>query len=197
MTKPKILRLSSKIPLLCAIALLLAMAGCGGGGGAGGGAELPSNAGQLLPESANLGGEQPLQDEGTAEPVEEVTATTGVQIVYASPEQQDRIDGDYIDSQWVKMQECLNITAHTPKVNVVSDRISPLTADDDVVRYIDGSVLATATVTSTDATIQILEADFDGSLGVKGSSLRSIFGRYLWFSANLPERDYQYECANS
>lgn len=197
MTKPKILRLSSKTPMFCAAALLLAMVGCGGGGGAGGGTELPSNVGQVLPESANLGSEQPSDDPGATLPVEVITAATGVQIIYADPEQQNRIDGNYIDSQWVKMQECLNITAHTPKVNIVSDRITPLTTDDDVVRYIDGSVLATSTVTSTDATIQILEADFDGSLGVKGGSLRSIFGRYLWFSASLPERDYQYDCANS
>lgn len=191
MTQPKILRLSSKIPMLCATALLLAMVGCGGGG-----TDLPLNAGQILPESSDLGGEQPSEDAVTAQPVEQITAATGVQIVYTDPEQQSRIDGDYIDSQWVHMQTCLQITAQTPTVNVVSDRITPLTADDDVVRYIDGSVLATATVTSTDTTIQIAEADFDGSLGAKGGNLRSIFGRYLWFSANLPERDYQYDCAS-
>jgi len=118
-----------------------------------------------------------------------------VQIVYADPALQSSVDGDYIDSQWVQMQTCLQITAQTPTVNVMSERITPLSADDDVIRYIDGSILATSTVTDTAVTIQVTEADFDGSLGDKGGNLRAIFGRYLWFSANLPERDYRYDCA--
>ncbi|MEE9335240.1 MAG: hypothetical protein V3U65_14220 [Granulosicoccaceae bacterium] len=189
MTQLNNLRLSSKLQMLTATVLLLTAVGCGGG------TDLPPTSGQTLPESPSLGGEQPSDDPDIAKPVEQITAATGVQIVYANPEQQSNIDGDYIDSQWVQMQTCLQITAQTPTVNVVSGRITPLTADDDVLRYVDGSVLATATVTSTDTTIQITEADFDGSLGANGNNLRSIFGRYLWFSASLPERDYQYECA--
>ena len=189
MTQPNIL--SSKLQILTATALLLAIVGCGGGGST----NLPETTGQILPES-NLTGDQPSEDPGTVQAVEQITAATGVQIVFADPEQQNSIDGDYIDSQWVKMQTCLQITAQTPTVNVISGRVTPITADDDVIRYIDGSILATATVTDTGTTIQVTEADFDGSLGAKGGNLRSIFGRYLWFSASLPERDYKYDCAN-
>ncbi len=188
MTQPKKLRLSSKLQLLTATALLVTVVGCGGG------TDIPNATGQTLPESTNLATERPSEDE--VKPVEQITAATGVQIVYSDPELQNTIDADYIDSQWVKMQTCLQITAHTPTVNVVSDRVTPLTADDDVIRYIDGSILATSTVTDTGTTVQVTAADFDGSLGPIGGSLRSIFGRYLWFSANLPERDYQYDCAN-
>ena len=190
MTQPNNFCLSSKLQLLTATALLLAMMGCGGGG-----TDVPAATGQTLPESANLAVEQPTEDDPNAKPVELITAATGVQIVYANPTLQSSIDGDYIDSQWVHMQTCLQITAQTPTVNIVSDRVTPLTADDDVIRYIDGSILATSTVTDTGTTIQVTEADFDGSLGAKGGNLRSIFGRYLWFSASLPERDYPYDCA--
>lgn len=191
MTQPIDLTTNSKFQMLSAGALLLAMVGCGGGG-----TDVAQNIGQTLPESNAIGSSQPQEDEGTAKPVEQITAATGVQITFADEAQKDSIGGDYIESQWVQMQTCLQITALTPAVRVVSDRITPLTSDDDVLRFIDGSVLATATVTSTDATIQITEADFDGSLGAKGNNLRSIIGRYLWFSASLPERDYPYHCAN-
>ncbi len=163
-----------------------------------GGTDLPPTeepvAGLVLPESA-IGSN--FQEDPTAqEPVAEITAATGVQIEFASEQQQSSIGGGYIEEQWIAMQTCLQITATNPKVMVQSGRISTLSDDDDVLRFIDGSITATASVDSSSATIQITEADFDGSIGTKGSYLRSILGRYLWFSASLPERDYPFHCAN-
>ena len=191
MTQPIDLTTNSKFQMLSAGALLLAMVGCGGGG-----TDVAQNIGQTLPESNAIGSSQPQEDEGTAKPVEQITAATGVQITFADEAQKDSIGGDYIESQWVQMQTCLQITAQTPAVRVVSDRITPLTSDDDVLRFIDGSVLATATVTSTDATIQITEADFDGSLGPRATTFAPLSVVISGFSASLPERDYPYHCAN-
>ena len=154
-----------------------------------------SSASQLLPES-NIGSNNQVQeDPGAAQPVALITAATGVQIAFADEDQQARVDGDYVEAQWVKMQTCLQINAMTPKVLIMSEQLSPLSETDDVLRFIDGSITATATVDASSATIQVTEADFDGSIGVKGNYLRSILGRYLWFSAGLPERDYPYDCA--
>jgi len=183
------LNTQSTLLTLTAGALLLSLVACGGGGGT------DVKTGAALPESSAIGSNQPVADD-SSKPVEQITAATGVAIIFADDTQQNDIGGDYIEQQWVHMQNCLQITAQTPTVQVLSERISPITADDDVLRYIDGTVLATATVTSTDVTIQVTEADFDGSLGAKGDSLRSIMGRYLWFSASLPERDYSHNCAN-
>jgi len=150
-----------------------------------------------LPESSAIGSGLPASDDpNKPKPIEQITAATGVAIVFADDTQQNTIGSDYIEQQWVQMQTCLQITAQTPTVKVLAERISPLSVEDDVLRYIDGTVLATATVTSTDVTIQVTQADFDESLGSKGENLRSIMGRYLWFSANLPERDYDYTCAS-
>jgi len=102
---------------------------------------------------------------------------------------------EFIEAQWLHMQTCLQVSAVEPSVTVVEDKIVPLTPNDDVVRHIDGQIQASANVTDTGASIQIRSADFDGSIGKPGSYLRSIMGRYLWFSNDLPERDYEFECA--
>lgn len=179
---------------LTATFIALSLASCGGG------TDVPQSSGelygQLLPES-DIGANNQLQeDPGTTPVVTQITAATGVQIQFADEDQQQRLGSEYIETQWVNMQTCLQITALTPKVLVLSERISPLSETDDVLRFIDGSITATATVDDSSATIQVTEADFDGSIGVKGNYLRSIMGRYLWFSAGLPERDYPYDCAN-
>ncbi len=194
MIKPKAEMKTVIFRCLTVVVTTLSLASCGGG------TDLPQStdelSSQLLPES-DIGSNNQLQeDPGTAQVVNEITAATGVQIQFADENQQARLGSDYIEAQWVKMQTCLQITALTPKVLVLSERISPLSETDDVLRFIDGSITATATVDNSSATIQVTEADFDGSIGVKGNYLRSIMGRYLWFSADLPERDYPYDCAN-
>lgn len=102
---------------------------------------------------------------------------------------------EFIEAQWLHMQTCLNVSAQEPVVTVVEDKITPLSSNDDVVRHIDGQIQASANVSDTAASIQVRSADFDGSLGKPGLYLRSIMGRYLWFSNNLAERDYEFGCA--
>ncbi len=126
----------------------------------------------------------------------EIMANSGLQISSNRPLDDGSSDApDFTERQWVHMQNCLGITAVAPEVEIVSGRISAESQEDDAVRYIDGSIVATAHVSDTGAVIQISEGDFDGSLGTPGSFLRSIMGRYLWFSAELAERDYPFECA--
>jgi len=104
--------------------------------------------------------------------------------------------GDYIEAQWLHMQTCLKLSAQEPSVSVVEGKIQTVDASDDVVRHIDGQVQASVHINDTSAAIQVRSADFDGSLGKQGSYLRSIMGRYLWLTSNMPERDYPYDCAD-
>ena len=124
----------------------------------------------------------------------EVTADTGLQVVYTEQSQIDRISALDIEAHWVQMQACLELVTSPPVVIITSDFVQPFTAIDDVIRDIQGSPIASSSVRD-DPIIQIIEADFDGSLGTAGFNLRSIMGRLLWLSAGLAERNYRYECA--
>lgn len=104
-------------------------------------------------------------------------------------------NNEFIVTQWLDMQNCLQVSAVEPLVTVVEGRLTPLTTNDDVVRHIDGVIQASSNVTDIGATIQVRAADFDGSLGAPGFYLRSIMGRYLWLSNGFAERDYPHECA--
>ena len=124
-------------------------------------------------------------------------ADTGLQVGYIRANLQDSIDELYIEEQWTQMQSCLQVTAASPLIIVVSGFAAALTPNDDVLHHIDGSTTATSSRSDTGSIIQITAADFDGSLGIAGFNLRSIMGRYLWLAAGLEERDYPYQCARS
>jgi len=123
-------------------------------------------------------------------------ADTGLQIGFVTGLSSDSVDVNFIEASWTRMQSCLNVTAVSPLVIVSDSPVVPTSSADDVLFQIDGSIAATSTQFASGATIQIGIADLDGSLNRVGFNLRSIMGRYLWSSANLPERDYPHSCAS-
>ncbi len=149
----------------------------------------------VLPISADPAGslarpEQLPNDPGLAETM----ADSGLQVTFATAVQRQTIDPLYIEQQWLQMQTCLGVTAAPPMVSVMQGAVVPIAATDDVVRYIDGSIVATASVGVSSTQLQISDADFDGSIGPVGQNLRSIMARHLWLFAGLAERDYPHEC---
>jgi len=142
---------------------------------------------------------QPLSDDPTdLGNLSSVTtfADTGLRLGFAGGVTVESIDASMVETYWTHMQTCLNVVAIAPLVIVTDEAIEPLSNSDDVIHYIDGSITATATRYTTGATIQISVHDLDGTLGRIGFNLRSIMGRYLWTSSNLPERDYPHSCAS-
>jgi len=123
-------------------------------------------------------------------------ANTGLRIGYTAVDQLTGIDVNYIEQQWQHMQRCTGQVAVAPFIVITELSVEPLTLDDDVIFNIDGIPAASASAGLV-PTIQIREADFDGSLGNVGFNLRSILGRYLWLSADLAERDYPFPCART
>jgi len=173
---------------LCFVGLLSA---CGGSGG-GADPQQPQSDAIIQGNDSGPVAEAPAPvDTGTAE----FTPSLGnnIEIAYADPTQPS--NNEFIEAQWLHMQNCLQVSAQEPVVTVVEDKITPVTSNDDVVRHIDGQIQASSNVSETDASIQVRSADFDGSLGKPGLYLRSIMGRYLWFANDLAERDYEFECA--
>jgi hypothetical protein len=124
----------------------------------------------------------------------EVLATTGLQVAYTAALQREKAPSLLVESQWIAMQSCLGQVAVAPVVIVRDTAVQPFTASDDVIHNIEGIPVASASM-RTVPVVQILIADFDGSLGSPGFNLRSIMGRLLWLSAGLAERDYPYNCA--
>lgn len=124
----------------------------------------------------------------------DIRADTGLQIAYTREGQAAVVPGALVEEQWVYMQTCLGQQSNPPLVVVREGAVFPFTETDDVIFNIDGIPVASASLRAV-SVIQIQEADFDGSLGSPGFNLRSIMGRLLWLSANLPERDYPFNCA--
>ncbi len=124
----------------------------------------------------------------------EIRADTGLQIAYTREGQDAVVPGSLVEEQWVYMQTCVGQQSAPPLVVVRDGAVVPFTETDDVIYNIDGIPVASSSLRDV-SVIQIQEADFDGSLGSPGFNLRSIMGRLLWLSANLPERDYPFNCA--
>ena len=124
----------------------------------------------------------------------EIRADTGLQIAYTREGQDAVAPGSLIEEQWVYMQNCVGQQSAPPLVVVRDGAVVPFTETDDVIFNIEGIPVASASLRDV-SVIQIQEADFDGSLGSPGFNLRSIMGRLLWLTANLPERDYPFNCA--
>jgi len=141
--------------------------------------------------------DQPQSDAPITTGTAEFTPTPGNGLDIAFADGSAGTDNSaFIEAQWMHMQTCLQVSAQEPVVSVVQDRIAPLDSNDDVIRHIDGQILASSHVDDSSAAIQVRAQDFDGSFGEPGNALRSILGRYLWLANNLDERDYPYECAN-
>jgi len=128
-------------------------------------------------------------------------ANSGLQISYTSHELRASAPAMVIEKQWVFMQSCLEQNNVAPLVLVREGPVEPFTAADDVVRNENimaleiNSVPIASASTLYGSVIQVSVTDFDGSLGTPAFNLRSIMGRHLWLSANLPERDYPFDCA--
>lgn len=123
-------------------------------------------------------------------------ADTGIRIGFKGDIQADSVDALFIESSWTDMQTCLGVVGMAPMVIISSDTIVPLSNADDVLFHFDGSITATSTAFATGVTVQVSELDLNGAFNRIGFNLRSIMGRYLWASANLPERDYPHSCAS-
>ena len=124
------------------------------------------------------------------------TANTGLRVGFAIGLDPDTVDISLVEDSWTGMQNCLKVVAASPLVVVSNGPVLPMSSTDDILFHIDGSITATSTRFLSGATIQVDVADLDGSLNQIGFNLRSIIGRYLWASANLPERDYPHSCAS-
>lgn len=127
--------------------------------------------------------------------VQSVTlSNTGLQVAYTLNTQIVEVPARLIEAQWEHMQSCLELVNVPPIVVVQEDAVNPFTASDDVIFGRVGTPNASSSRRDVPV-IQVLAADFDGSLGNPGFNLRSIMGRLLWLSAGLAERDYPFECA--
>ena len=143
---------------------------------------------------------QQLEDEpGLLAEIPEVFASqtladSGLQVVYTHSDQVTKIPALVIEKQWLFMQACLAQVAPAPVVVVMDGPVTPFTSEDDVIHSIEGIPIASASIL-LNAVLQVWDIDFDGFVGKPAFNLRSIMGRYLWLSANLPERDYPFFCA--
>ena len=162
---------------------------CGGSGSDNGTSEQPLSDATAQGLATGPIAEDPVTAEFTPTPGD------GLDPIYSDPGLAIESNNEFIVAQWLHMQNCMQVSAVEPEVTVVDEKITPLSATDDVVRHIDGMIQASSNVTDTGASIQIRAADFDGSLGKPGLYLRSIMGRYLWLANGYAERDYPYECA--
>ncbi len=124
----------------------------------------------------------------------ETLPNTGLEVGFTTGLQRDWIDPTLIEAEWLHMQSCTGVSAASPLIVVVEGEAVPLNSGDDVIRYIDGRTVASSSRTLDGPVLQVVEDDFDGSLGAAGFNLRAIMGRYLWLGANLAERDYPFEC---
>lgn len=188
----KLNRTKSMSRFALSLCFVAALSACGGGGGSGG-----VESQQPLSDATVQGiNSNPITAANPGTP--EFTPSLGIalDVVINDPGLAVESSNDFIVAQWVHMQDCLQVSAQEPSVSVVEGKITPLTPNDDVVRFIDGQIQASSNVTDTNVTVQVRSADFDGSLGEPGFYLRSIMGRYLWLSNGLPERDYPHECAS-
>ena len=127
--------------------------------------------------------------------VQSVTlSNTGLQVAYTRNTQIAEVPARLIEVQWEHMQSCLELVNVPPIVVLQQDVVNPFTANDDVIFSRVGAPNASSSRRDVPV-IQVLAADFDGSLGNPGFNLRSIMGRLLWLSAGLAERDYPFDCA--
>lgn len=128
-------------------------------------------------------------------------ADSGLQISYTEKLLMARAPATLIEQQWLFMQKCVQQVSVAPLVLVREGPAIPFTQADDVVRNETITALEITSVPIASAStlygpvIQVSVDDFDGSLGTPAFNLRSIMGRHLWLSANLPERDYPFDCA--
>lgn len=128
-------------------------------------------------------------------------ADSGLQISYTKKSLMVMAPVGVIETQWVYMQSCVEQVSVPPVVLVREGPAVPFTQADDVVRNETITALEITSVPIASAStlygpvIQVSVDDFDGSLGTPAFNLRSIMGRHLWLSANLPERDYPFDCA--
>lgn len=192
----------------------VALSACGGGGGSA--PENPINGGEpgaeLLPDDQP--GTEPLPkvlellaaEKDLVAPVPQIAYTrtmadSGVQISYTQEILLPQAPPVSIETQWDYMQDCVQQSAIAPLIIVREGLAEPFTRADDVVRneQISDTEITSVPIASAStlhgAVIQISVTDFDGSLGTPLFNLRSILGRHLWLSNDLPERDYPFACA--
>jgi hypothetical protein len=146
----------------------------------------------------NVSSDLPFSDPTSLDNLGEVVtmADTGIRITSDPDHPLSRVELEFIQTSWTYMQSCLNVVATAPLVIVSNTPPKPNSSQDDVLYHIDGTITATATLYSSGATVQLNVIDLDGTLSRVGFNLRSIFGRYLWTSANLSESNYPHHCAS-
>ena len=194
------LPMNATVPLTLSLALLFG--GCGGG------------ASDAMPDAGTIPSGPPVDPIALPAPLLalrsdparigtvpeivliETVASSGIQIAYTEEAQRARIDPLVVAGQWEAIQGCVGIVAPAPLVIVVGDEIDPFFSTDDVLRDIDLRITAGAGAGADGVpVIQVRDSVFGAAGGDPGFPLRWIMSRYLWASADLPERDIPYLCA--
>ncbi len=118
---------------------------------------------------------------------------TGLMVGYTA---QDQIatEIEFFDAVWRDLSDCLGVVASAALIVVQDESVEPLTGGDDIFLDFFGRLSASANDGETGASIQILEDQVRDETGGSSFILRSIIGRYLWRSNDLPERDFDTAC---
>ena len=155
-------------------------------------------AGDAIVAAVDSQSDLPFDDAANLDQVSEIItlADTGLRVGFTHGLHPDDVNVNLVEASWANMQSCLNVVAVSPLVIVSANPVLPMSSSDDVLFHIDGTITATSTRFPAGAIVQIALDDLDGSLNQVGFNLRSIMGRYLWDSANLPEQDYPHVCAS-
>ena len=118
---------------------------------------------------------------------------TALMVGYTAQSQLDT-GVDFFDAVWSDLGDCLGVVAVPPLIVVQSDEVVPLTGADDIFLDFFGRLSASANESADGASIQILENQVRDEQGSSSFILRSILGRYVWRSNDLPERDFDTSC---
>jgi len=184
---------------LCALA-----AACGGGS--------PETAQSLLavaddaPSSLRTDGEvetgsAALSDAGMLDPLAlfpgiielRNSDVTGL-VLGLTDEAQLSVEIDQLDAIWLDLQDCLDIRAVPPLVVIQDMAVEALSSEDDVLFNFFGQIVASTNDADEGASVQLLADELSGTNLNEVFALRSVLGRYIWRSNDLPESNFDTSC---
>ena len=101
---------------------------------------------------------------------------------------------DQLDAIWLDLQDCLGIRAVPPLVVIQDMAVEALSSEDDVLFNFFGQIVASANESDQGASIQLMADEVIGANLSGVFTLRSVLGRYIWRSNDLPESDFDTSC---
>ncbi len=104
------------------------------------------------------------------------------------------VELDQLDAIWLDLQDCLDIRAVPPLVVIQDTAVEALSSEDDVLFNFFGQIVASANDTDEGASIQLLSDELIGANLNEVFALRSVLGRYIWRSNDLPESNFDTSC---